>query len=893
MVGASETDLWHRSIGATCHSDGSERCRIRLVSSLEGFRERAALLAGEIARDHPEFTIHDESHFDALWRLADLIAGPDFELTPAEAFVFGGAVLVHDLGMATAAYTDGSTGANSLRTDPRWPDKVAFALRSKLHRAPTKDEIASASPEVISEATSTLLRELHAERAEWLVKASWEGPNGSHYSLLEDSGLRDAYGPIIGLIAHSHWWTQATIGKQLDHVIGAAAGYPSTWTVRPLTIACLLRLADASHLDASRAPRFLQALRRPSGQSKKHWDFQARLAQPFRKEDRLVFTSAPFGINEAEAWWLCADRLKLVDYEFRSVDTLLAERREVRFAARSIDGAHDLHRLAEHLPVDGWLPVDAKVRVSDVVSLVKGLGGEQLYGSAPHVPLRELLQNGADAVRARRVIQDRDPGWGNIVVRLGKDQQTDRLWLEVEDTGVGMSPDVLSDHLLDFGSSFWSSEAALTELPGLASKGFESTGRFGIGFFSVFMWSNNVTVTSRKHDASTTDTHVLEFGEGLAQRPILRRAEVEEQMIEAGTRVRVGIDTSILWRLGLADWSPVRALAKLCAWLAPALDITLSVESGGWRQTMSTANDWMDMRVYDLAMRVRRVPLRTEDHPPGKTPASFDVPELVAKSRRSQVLELTEPTTPPPRNRSPLGDNGRTLHSSDGKVAGRALLDPIERNGGVLAIGGFNAGYLNGISGIFFGSPLTASRHSGTPGVCAESLAAWASEQATLVAKRLFPAREFEAAALVRACGGETGPLPVALTSAGWLNKEELRSWVSERTELQFRLDEEGRQEKIRPEDLHDDFVSTSFYVWQILRQDKPWNGFADIKSTPKSRMTERRLSLFGVVVEVVDDAWSTNYIDAPDLLLTTELVDPKLPVLHRRLVRPSQQGAR
>ena len=50
-----------------------------------------------------------------------------------------------------------------------------------------------------------------------------------------------------------------------------------------------------------------------------------------------------------------------------------------------------------------------------------------------------------------------------------------------------MSRRVLVDYLLDFGSSFWTSEGVKQEFPGLIGKGMPHTGRYGIGFFSVFM----------------------------------------------------------------------------------------------------------------------------------------------------------------------------------------------------------------------------------------------------------------------------------------------------------------------------------------------------------------------------------------------------------------------
>jgi len=117
---------------------------------------------------------------------------------------------------------------------------------------------------------------------------------------------------------------------------------------------------------------------------------------------------------------------------------------------------------------------DASVQVSDVPRLLTCLGGKELYGRNPRVPLRELIQNASDAVRARWAIESRPEDWGKIAVRLGQDGG--EHWLEVEDTGIGMSPLVLTKYLLDFSTTFWGSSAMIDELPGLLGSGFPPNG---------------------------------------------------------------------------------------------------------------------------------------------------------------------------------------------------------------------------------------------------------------------------------------------------------------------------------------------------------------------------------------------------------------------------------
>ena len=85
-------------------------------------REKASQLVARIAVDMPTMTVHDVTHLDALWRTASLACGEDISLSPAEAFVLGGAILLHDSAMSLAAY-DG--GLEELYQSTEWNDSAA------------------------------------------------------------------------------------------------------------------------------------------------------------------------------------------------------------------------------------------------------------------------------------------------------------------------------------------------------------------------------------------------------------------------------------------------------------------------------------------------------------------------------------------------------------------------------------------------------------------------------------------------------------------------------------------------------------------------------------------------------------------------------------------------
>jgi len=194
----------------------------------------------------PNILFTTKTHLDALWEMADLIAGEEIQLTPTEAFVLGGAFLIHDLGMGLAAYPEGRT---ALRQDPGWSDVVAALLTKKLGRAPSAGERSNPDESIEVEATTELLRLRHAERAENLAKVSWSSSDGKDtYYLIENPELRSAFGSAIGQIAHSHWWTIEEVRQKFsDSPQLRAPAYvdmPRTWTVNQLKLACLLRGAD-------------------------------------------------------------------------------------------------------------------------------------------------------------------------------------------------------------------------------------------------------------------------------------------------------------------------------------------------------------------------------------------------------------------------------------------------------------------------------------------------------------------------------------------------------------------------------------------------------------------------------------------------------------------------
>lgn len=709
--------------------------------------KRAAQLAAEIRADLPDLTIHDISHLDSLWETASQIVGSGYSLTPTEVYVLGGAILLHDLAMSIAA-TPG--GLEELKKSQKWIDTTHAKYKQRHGRSPSPEEVISPEEIIFKEVVFEILRKIHAESAEKLALTSFKYKK-EHLHLIEDAELRLAYGGIIGEIAHSHWWSISEIERRFIGSIGSPPwATASDWTVSPLKIACILRAADAAHLDARRAPIFTRTFRKLNKISAQHWDFQEKLLKPYLKEDALIFTSGQsFPFIEAESWWVCLDSLRMVDNELRSIDALLSDQNIERFAARRIAAIDNPDRLAKYIRTDKWHPVNATVQISDIPSIVKSIGGEELYGANPAVPLRELIQNSCDAIRARRSYEQRDATYGSVIVSL-KTVETEH-YLCIEDNGTGMSKHVLINYLLDFGKSFWTSSAVQDEFPGLISSGFSSTGKYGIGFFSAFMISDHIKIITRHADKAKSETIVVEFGSGLYGRPILRPATQDEFIRDGGTIISLKLRVPPSERGGILHVTnqpkPMK-LSELCLALAPAIDVDLYIESLEKREKIISANDWTHIPESELLNRINKI--------------------IKLQRNSDKEYDLTCST------------NVRPIYGQHNEILGRACITTNRFHGnslpGILTVGGLDSNYLSGITGILSGKALRASRDSSDVAIPPKNLAKWATEQANLVPNiYLTPQQQADCAGYIYACGGDPKNLPLAELNGKWLNIEEIR----------------------------------------------------------------------------------------------------------------------
>ena len=378
-----KTGIWKRSLGA-CNESNHKK----LETSLENLRKKVALLTSKIAESLPNLTIHDITHLDALWEVADTIVGDNFPLNPLEAYVFGGAVLLHDAALCFEAYTGGQQG---LRNTVEWKDAHARLSSQTNH-----------GQNINQEADFEALRFLHASQAVRLAYEPWDAQSNDPLYLIEDRELRENYGRLVGEIAASHHWDIEVVIKKFSSPRPPAAFLPREWVVDPLKIACMLRVSDAGHIDGARAPMFLLKLLEMNSVSETHWIAQNRLGRimvnPDDQTQLIIASTQPFPESEAPAWWVAFDAIALFDKELKNCNEVLENSamgvRQL-FARKCVAGAGNVKELTKHVETLDWEPTDTKVHVSDVASLIGRLGGAELYGTRDklEIALRELIQN--------------------------------------------------------------------------------------------------------------------------------------------------------------------------------------------------------------------------------------------------------------------------------------------------------------------------------------------------------------------------------------------------------------------------------------------------------------------------------------------------------------------
>lgn len=513
-----------------------------------------------IRNDFPRLTDHSLTHSRMLWNYASIIIGESTVfLNPLEAFVLHITFLIHDSGMCYSILNN----IGEIQQDPLYLDFIKQYGDKEIN---------------IEDALFYVVRFRHGDYA---LRVAVEKLSDGNY-LINDIELREELGLIIGKIAKSHTCNINYIDREFGSRY-CNPNFPTDWSIDCQKLSYILRTADAAHLDNLRTPKSNKLIAEIKGVSKDHWTFQKKLGFPVISVDNLLAysTNTPFYEKEQKAWWFCYDALKVLDKELKSANEFFEIKQQKSFQAKGVKSINDTLDLGKkYIRTEGWTSIDTNIKVSNPVHIATELGGIQLYGNI-NVAVRELIQNSIDAINLYRTHTGQDnPEVGELKITI--EQDGDKYFLIVTDNGIGMSQTLLTNELLDFGGSYWKSNKFTIDFEGIKTKGFESIGKFGIGFFSVFMLGKRISVTSWKFGESIDNMKTLDFYDGINSNPLLRTPTDAEKnrVVDRGTSIKIELFIDPYDKTGFVGNSTFvdNKLFNLIRFFVPACNVKITTK---------------------------------------------------------------------------------------------------------------------------------------------------------------------------------------------------------------------------------------------------------------------------------------------------------------------------
>jgi len=482
----------------------------RLLSNVMPEIERVLKSGASSPKD---FTLHDEGHaFCVTEWMAQIIPSDVLpRLLDPEIAILILAAYLHDIGMTpewgkVAAHKEYLVSGieEGFRGDEIETFQIWLAEREGLHFAPPVNSF-----QKIEELATYYCRLRHNEwSAEWITNNLSSAKPSLYYGWRED---------LIAICKSHHEGYDALIAQKFDPRDLGQAG-----VVHRRYLAAVLRIADILENDPERTPDVILRHRAITASSEPHWQKNEQMFTAL-EDGKLRISATP---SRAVLFKAVEETCDAVQAELTLCDRL---NRQHPFNIHPVTGRPTLpHRwdlnpfvtrkIQESPGAYEYIYGAFRPNTKKVLDL---LGGQQLY-ETPFASVRELLQNAFDAVKEqtarvqlKRNLPDEELrtclGPGNKV-ELRFESAGNSHKLICRDTGVGMSKQVIKDHLLVSGEPSSSERIAFQLACRKAGVKFERSGEFGIGVLSYFMMADHVLFkTKASQESEAQDTRGWEF----------------------------------------------------------------------------------------------------------------------------------------------------------------------------------------------------------------------------------------------------------------------------------------------------------------------------------------------------------------------------------------------
>lgn len=509
-----------------------------LASNLEQVCEESYKRMKSFSSLHPQYTLHDETHF---LRVTELMAKimPDSTkktLNPIEIALLILSAHFHDQGMVLDSEELEELKfkndfnlfkENWMIEHPNYRD-ILNKLQSKEISDKEMQNLVIKQGELDGALLTDYIRTSHGNRsANYVISNFSDNPLWN----IVGSSLAESVAKLCkSHVLPAHDLTEKN-GFFYDESIG---GYQ----VNLVYLALILRLADILDFDRDRTPDLLyRTIHFSSDVSLLEWNKHRSVEGWIIDADKIRFTMK----CEHPAYEKAAKQYMDWINEELVAATSLINKFPHSFQKYSLDLPQSVDRSRIQPKNNSYIYHDLEFSLSRD-EIVKLLLTENLYKSSA-LCIRELLQNSLDALRHRKAQFKRDTisNWevGEIEFLHTLDEHGREI-IECRDNGVGMDIQVITKFLTKAGRSYYRSPEFEKERISLAESNvdFDPCAQFGIGFMSCFMLGDEITIQTRKDFGPYKGMGpplIVEIN-GLSGIVVIKEGELTQ---EIGTKVKI------------------------------------------------------------------------------------------------------------------------------------------------------------------------------------------------------------------------------------------------------------------------------------------------------------------------------------------------------------------
>lgn len=519
-----------------------------------------------------EYTIHNISHVDAMLKIVEWII-PDTTkkaMTYAEWLMLTLAIYFHDLGMVVTKKEYINRDKSSFK---EYKNKIIQDTRNSEYGEYLKDK-----DDIFL--YQEFVRENHAKRIKQWIEGKSTTELGEAAVIREEineilKNIDPMFRGDLAMICESHH--EDDIEEFSKYKVKKMYGNTENERVNLNYIAVILRTADLLHITRDRTPsitRRLISVNNPV--SVIEWEKQraVRAVGPkdqrneegfvdnSKQKDTIEITAYFDGAETADAYFGLSSYLQYTRKELDKCSSIIekAQKREgaivYEFPWKEIDESQ--------IEVRGFEKKKLQFTI-DQDNILQLLVGHTLYNDSS-VVVRELVQNGIDAVRLQREYEKRE----------GKSKEGGQVWVEWNskdrelifgDNGTGMSIQDVENYLLRVGTSKYRDESVKKQFPH-----FSSISHFGIGILTCFMVANDIDIITNSVEQEDANSINLRKVNGNYLLRKLEKSQLDDRIKQHGTMVKLYIRSDV-------DMSTLEN--DLRKWIViPEVPVYLAIDNG-------------------------------------------------------------------------------------------------------------------------------------------------------------------------------------------------------------------------------------------------------------------------------------------------------------------------